>query len=168
MKTGRPKIKVPVESLDIILDILSATILILLIVFAIMSYSDLPETIPSHFNANGEVDGYSNKSLLWLLPGLGLILFIGLYILNKFPHTHNYMVNITEENALKNYRLSTRVVRFTNLFIMLIFGLITYSIIESAKGNNSNMDGWILPLVIGISIILPITILIYQKKINKE
>lgn len=77
------------------------------------------------------------------------------------------MVNITEENAFKNYRLSTRVVRFTNLFLMLIFGIIVYSIVESAKGNNSDLARWILPLVIGISIILPIAILLYQKKINK-
>lgn len=167
MKTGRPKINVPLEGFDIILDLLSATILILLIVYAIISYSELPDTIPSHFNAKGEVDAYSNKSILWLLPGLSVILFFGLYVLNKYPHIHNYMVNITEENALKNYRLSTRIVRFTNLFVMVIFGIVMHSIIESAKNNNSNMNNWILPFIIGFSTLLPIAILIYQKKINK-
>ncbi|WP_456440461.1 DUF1648 domain-containing protein [Psychroserpens sp.] len=167
MKTNRPKIKVPLEGIDIVLDLISATLLILLIVFTVISYTELPDTIPSHFNAAGEVDGYSGKSMIWLLPAIGVVLFLGLYVINKFPHIHNYMVNITEENALKNYRFSTRIVRFTNLFIMVIFGLITYSIVESAKGNNSNLDSWILPFVIGTSIILPIAILIYQKKINK-
>ena len=167
MKTGRPKIKVPLEGLDIILDLISATLLVLLIAYTVISYSELPDTIPSHFNAKGEADGYSEKVMLWMLPALGVVLFFGLYIINKFPHKHNYMVNITEENALKNYRLSTRIVRFTNLFIMFIFGIITYSIVESANGNNSNMDSWILPLIIGISILLPIAILIYQKKMNK-
>lgn len=167
MKTGRPKIKVPLEGLDIIIDLISATLLILLIAYAILSYSELPDTIPSHFNAKGEVDGYSEKSMLWLLPAIGIVLFFGLYIINKFPHMHNYMVNITEENALKNYRLSTRIVRFTNLFIMVIFGIITYSIVESAKGGTSNLDSWILPFIIGTSILLPIAILLYQKNINK-
>ena len=167
MNTGRPKIKVPLEGLDIVLDIISATILILLIAYAIISYTELPDSIPSHFNAKGEVDGYSEKITIWLLPAIGVVLFFGLYTINRYPHLHNYMVNITEENALKNYRLSTRIVRFTNLFIMFIFGIITYSIVESAKGNNSNMDGWILPLIIGLSILFPIAILIYKKKINK-
>lgn len=167
MKTGRPKIKVPLEGLDIVLDILSATLLILMIVYAIISYSELPDTIPSHFNAKGEVDGYSDKSMLWLLPGLGVILFFGLYIMNKYPHIHNYMVNITEENALKNYRLSTRIVRFTNLFVMIIFGIILYSMIASAKNNNSVMGNWILPFIIGFSVLLPIAIFIYQKKVNQ-
>ncbi|WP_033957100.1 DUF1648 domain-containing protein [Psychroserpens jangbogonensis] len=167
MNTGRPKIKAPLEGLDIVLDIISATILILLIAYAIISYTELPDSIPSHFNAKGEVDGYSEKITIWLLPAIGVVLFFGLYIINRYPYLHNYMVNITEENALKNYRLSTRIVRFTNLFIMFIFGIITYSIVESAKGNNSNMDGWILPLIIGLSILFPIAILIYKKKINK-
>jgi uncharacterized membrane protein len=167
MKTGRPKIKVPLEGLDIILDITSATLLIFLIVFTIISYPELPDTIPSHFNAKGEADGYSSKSTLWMLPGLGIILFFGMYILNKFPHIHNYMVNITEENALKNYRLSTRIVRFSNLFVMLTFGIIMYSMIASAKNNNSDLSHWILPFIIGSSIVLPIVILIYMKKINK-
>ena len=167
MKTGRPKIKVPLEGLDIVLDILSATILVLLIAYTIISYSELPDTIPSHFNIKGEVDGYSNKSMLWLLPAFAIVLFFGLYIMNRFPHLHNYMVNITEENALKNYRLSTRIVRFANLFAMFIFGVIAFSIVETSKGNTSNIEIWFLPLVIGISITLPIIIFIYQKNINK-
>ena len=167
MKTGRPKIDVPLEGIDIVLDIISATLLILLIAYTIISYSELPDTIPSHFNAKGEVDGYSDKSMLVFLPAISLVLFIGLFIMNRYPHMHNFMVNITEENALKNYRLSTRIVRFTNLFLVLIFGIIMYSIVTSAKGNNSNMHSWIIPFVVGTSILLPIVILLYQKKINK-
>lgn len=167
MKTNRPKIKVPLEGLDIIVDIMSATLLILLIAYTFVSYSELPDTIPSHFNAKGDIDDYSEKSILWLLPILGVVLFFGMYIINKYPHLHNYMVNITEENAIKNYRLSTRIVRFTNLFIMLLFGIITYSIVESAHGNISKLYSWLLPVIIGFSIVFPITFLIYQKRINK-
>ncbi len=138
-----------------------------MIVFTAMNYGQLSETIPTHFNASGEADAFGDKLNIWLLPGIGVAMFVLLFVVNKYPHMHNYMVNITEDNALKNYRLSTRIVRFTNLFIMFIFGLIYYSIVESAKSNNSNLDRWILPLVIGMSIILPIAILVYQKKINK-
>lgn len=167
MKTGRPKIKVPLEGLDIVLDILSATILILFITYTIISYSDLPETIPTHFNLKGEADGYGKKSMMWLLPALGIVMFFGLYIMNKYPHLHNYMVNITEDNALQNYRFSTRIVRFVNLFVMITFGVISYSIVETSKGHNNAIDNWFFPIVIGISIVLPIVIFFYQKKINK-
>ena len=168
MKTKRPRIKVPYETLDVIIDLITATLLLLLFIYTFMSYSELPDIIPSHFNAKGEVDGHSQKAFLWLLPGFGLLMFVGLSILNKFPHIHNYMVNITEENALKNYRLSTRILRFTNLFVVLIFALIAYHTIQAAKGNPSSLGAWFIPTVIGISVILPIFILVYSNKINKS
>lgn len=168
MKTGRPKIKIPLQPLDIIIDMTSVTLLILMVVYIVMSYGELPDIIPSHFNAKGEVDGHSDKSQLWLLPSVGIALFIGLFILNKYPHYHNYMVNITEDNALKNYRFSTRIVRFTNLFMSLIFVMISYTMIESAKGESFKLGSWFLPFIIGFSILLPIGILIYNNKINKR
>ena len=118
MKTDRPKIKVPYQQIDIILELISATILIFIIVYTIISYSELPETIATHFNANGEADGFGSKSSLWLLTGIFCFLSIFLlFFINKVPHLHNYMVNITEQNALKNYRLSVRMVRYTKLIL---------------------------------------------------
>lgn len=168
MSGGKPKIHVPMEGLDIILDMLSVTFLLLMIIFTIMSYSDLPEIIPSHFDANGNVDGYSNKKFLWLLPAIGAVTLVGLFVLNKYPYIHNYMVNITEENALKNYRLSTRIIRFTNVFTMLTFAIIVYAMIASAKGEIFNFGSWFIYAIIGLSIIAPIGILYYSRKINKS
>nr|WP_321236051.1 DUF1648 domain-containing protein [uncultured Psychroserpens sp.] len=167
MKTNRPKIDVPLQPIDIILDLISITLLILMLVYVTMSYSELPDIIPSHFNGKGEVDGHSEKIMLWLLPALGTVMFIGLFILNRYPHIHNYMVNITEDNALKNYRFSTRIVRITNLFMALLFGIISYSMVQGAKSEHFKLGDWFIPIVIGFSILLPIGILIYNRKINK-
>ncbi len=167
MKSNRPKIKVPFETVDIIVELISVTLLIGMLVYVAISYSDLPEIIPSHFNAQGEVDGYSKKMMIWLLPVIGAVLYVGLFILNKYPHIHNYMVNITEENALKNYRFSTRIVRITNLFVIITFAIVVYAMIQSAHGHHIEFGSWFLPFVIGFSVILPIFIFIYQKKINK-
>jgi len=168
MKTNRPKVDVPLQSIDILLDITSATLIILMIVYVAISYAELPDVIPSHFNGKGEIDGHSEKTTLWFLPIISIAMFIGLFILNKYPHMHNYMVNITEDNALKNYRLSTRIVRVTNLFVALIFCIISYSMIEGATSKNFQLGPWFMPVIIGISILLPIGILIYNKKINKS
>ena len=167
MKTNRPRIAVPFEPMDVVIDLISVSILVLMIIYTSVSYSELPEIIPSHFNGKGEVDGHSNKLFLWMLPALGLITFVGLFILNKYPHLHNYMVNITEENALKNYRFSTRILRFSNLFVMIILGVVTYAIIQSANGTLFKLGSWFMPTVIGISVLLPIFILVYKRNINK-
>ncbi len=166
MKTNRPKITVPWEPLDIIIDLVSLTLLIVMVIYTIMNYSELSETIPTHFNASGEADGYGDKRFIWLLPSIGVVMFILLSTVNRYPHLHNYMVNITEENALKNYRFSTRIVRFTNLFIAILFVGIQYVMVEQGKGNDISLSGWFTPVIIGFSIVFPIFIFIYYRKIN--
>ncbi|MCF6279063.1 MAG: DUF1648 domain-containing protein, partial [Flavobacteriaceae bacterium] len=153
MKTNRPKIDLSLEPIDIIVDLISATLLILMVVYTIMVYSDLPQTIATHFNANGEADSFGDKITLWILPAIGVAIFTGVFFINKYPHIHNYKINITEDNALKNYRLSTRVVRFTNLFCQIIFAIIIFEIIQLAKGNEVNLLG--IPFLI-ITILLPL------------
>ena len=97
MKTNRPRVDVPLQSIDILLDIISATLIILMIVYVATSYGELPDIIPSHFNGKGEIDGHSEKTTLWFLPAISIAMFIGLFILNKYPHMHNYMQNLSNE-----------------------------------------------------------------------
>ena len=167
MKTNRPKIEVPLEPLDIVVDLISVTLFILMIVYTAINYGDLAATIPTHFNASGEADSFGDKLYIWLLPVLGILTFVLLFVLNKYPHFHNYSVNITEDNGLKNYRLSTRIIRFTNLFVAILFAYIQYMMVEHGKGNVINLGSWFTPTIIGISVILPIFIILYQRKINK-
>lgn len=165
--SNRPKIKVPFEPIDIIVEVFSMTLLLVMLIYTIMEYKGLPDTIPTHFNAQGIADDYSDKSMIWGLPILGIVMYAGLFTINRFPHIHNYMVNITEENALNNYRFSTRIVRVVNFFTVVLFAYIQYTIISSAKGKSVTLGSWFLPIVLGLTILLPAFILIYQKKINK-
>ncbi|WP_040278940.1 DUF1648 domain-containing protein [Psychroserpens damuponensis] len=168
MNTNRPRIKVPTEPLDVVVDLISVTIYIVLIVYTAINYGELSNIIPIHFNAAGEADGFGDKTYVWLLPAIGIVTFILLFVLNKFPHIHNYMVNITEDNALKNYRFSTRIVRFTNVFVAILFAFIQYTMVEQGKGNDVGFGSWFTYSIIGVSLILPLFILIYQQKINNK
>ena len=167
MKNGRPRIKVPFQPIDIITELISVTILILMWCYCIINYTDLPDTIATHFNGLGEPDGFSSKSNIWMLPIIATLMYVGLFILNRYPHIHNYMVNITQENALKNYRFSTRILRITNFLSVLLLAYISYVIVESAFGEQFNLGTWFVPVVVGSSIVLPIILVIYIRKMNK-
>jgi hypothetical protein len=157
LKNNRPRINVPLEPLDNIVDLISATVLTMIVVYTAIN-----------FNASGEPDGFGDKIYIWLLPAIGIITFVVLFVLNKFPHFHNYKFNITEDNALKNYRFMTRVFRFTTLFIAILFIFIQYMMIEQGKGNATGFSAWFTPLIIVISLVFAVFIAIYQQKINKS
>jgi uncharacterized membrane protein len=167
LKNNRPKINVPLEPLDNIVDLISATVLTMIVVYTAINFSDLSDTIPTHFNASGEPDGFGDKLYIWLLPAIGIATFTVLFVGNKFPHFHNYKFNITEDNALKNYRFMTRVFRFTNLFVAVLFIFIQYMMIEQGKGNATGFGEWFTPFIIVISLVFAVFIVVYQQKINK-
>jgi len=53
MNTKRPRIKVPFETVDVIIEMLSITLLILMWTYCIINYFELPDTIATHFDATG-------------------------------------------------------------------------------------------------------------------
>ncbi|MEP7165982.1 MAG: DUF1648 domain-containing protein [Ferruginibacter sp.] len=100
MNFERPILKIKPSGTDILLDRLSSLGLIFLWIFTVVQYSKLPDTIPIHFNASGNIDNYGNKLSIFLLPAIISIVFVGLTILNKYPHIFNYIHKITAENAV--------------------------------------------------------------------
>jgi len=165
---NRPRIKIPLETQDLILEMINISLLLFTWLYVIINFSELPETIPTHFNAQGEADDTGSKTLLWILPLVALVTYGTMFFISKKPHIHNYMVNITEENAFKNYQLSTRFLRYTNLFCLVLFSAIVYEIVELAKGHDPNILG--IPFLL-FSLLFPLVgiviIFYYQKKINQ-
>ena len=168
LNNNRPRIEVPFESIDIVMESISIVLILLMWLYLLTEYPNLPDTVASHFNIKGEPDGYNSKTFILILPSIATFMYFGLFLLNKYPHIHNYMVNITPDNALKNYRFSTRIVRIVNMLSMIMLAYITYHIIVSAKWKALTMSNWFFPIVIGVSIILPILIIIYFRKINRN
>ena len=169
MSNKRPRITVPYQSLDIIVELISITILLLKFGYITYEYSSLPDTIPTHFNASGEADAFGSKQSIWISPVIATILFIAMFILNKYPHIHNYMETITEENAFRNYKFSTRLIRFVSLFLVITFALITFHTIQTAKSDGVTLNKWLLPIIIGMSIaVVPVILIYYYKHIKKS
>lgn len=48
---------------------------------AVLMYPLLPESIPIHWDVNGVIDGYGSRPFIFLMPGVSLLLTLGLYCL---------------------------------------------------------------------------------------
>ncbi|WP_299440044.1 DUF1648 domain-containing protein [uncultured Aquimarina sp.] len=149
---SNPIIRVNKEAIDIVLEILTFVGLGILILAPIFYINELPEMIPTHFNAQGLPDDYSSKSTIWFLPVVGLVMGIGLYILNRFPHIFNYPAEITEDNAFRQYKNATRLIRVLNLTITWTFVFIIYKSIAVALNRSEGLGAWFIPVFIGVMI----------------
>lgn len=148
--TKRPKIKLQLTIIDRIFEIATLIILLMTWILIVVSYTKLPDIVPTHFNALGEVDDFGGKRSILTLPVIATVMYIGLIVLNQFPHIFNYPKNITEENAFIQYVYATRLVRYLNFIVVLIFGYFTLETIRNANGNMDGLGIWSLPLILAL------------------
>ena len=143
----RPRILPQKLKLDKLLEISTVVLLFISIIVAVYFYFHLPETIPIHYSASGAPDNYGPRISIFFLPAMSLILFSGIYTLNKYPQLFNYLHPITEENAARQYANACRLLRVVNFFMVaLLFTCLVLSI-NSSMEQNSPLPGWLLPLI---------------------
>lgn len=146
----RPKIKLELTSADKTIEIIGWLLVVAVWALTITNYAILPDTIPTHYNAAGQANGFGGKATILTLPLLATVLFVGLTFLNKFPHIFNYTTKITQDNALRQYTNATRLTRYLKLVIVVIFAFIANKTIQNAKGEADGLGVWFLPLTMGL------------------
>jgi uncharacterized membrane protein len=142
------------------LKVLSVLLMAMLFGYIFYIWNDLPEKVPTHFNTTGRVDRWGGKGSLWMLPIIGLLLFMILSSLERFPHIFNYPVTITEENAPKLYLEARRMLVILNFEITFFLSYISWGIVQAAYGHDS-IGVWSIPFFL-IVIISTIGISIYR------
>ncbi len=157
----RPILRIKLTTADKIFESVGWILIVFVWGLAIKNYSNLPVTIPTHYNAVGQADGFGGRVNILLIPLVATVLFIGLTIVNKFPHVINYPTSITKDNALKQYTNATRLVRYLKCILVFIFGLITYQTIRHADGQTYELGSWFLPMILGL-IFIPLIYFIYR------
>ena len=146
----RPKMKLKLTTIDKAFEMLGWISVLAVWVLTIANYTNLPDMIPIHYNVAGQADGFARKVSILIQPLISTVLFIGMTILNRFPHVFNYPTNITKDNALRQYTNATRMIRYLKIIIVVIFGVITLQTIRYATGEITELGVWFLPLILGL------------------
>ncbi|MEN9340305.1 MAG: hypothetical protein RIQ62_1617 [Bacteroidota bacterium] len=161
---NRPKIELELTLFDKALEILGWISVLVIWILVITNYITLPDSIPIHYNSMGVADRFGGKENILTLPIVATVLFIGLTMLNKFPHLFNYPTPITEDNALRQYTYATRLLRYLKFIILVIFGAITWQTIS----NVHNIGIWFLPMTVALMLIPFIYFLIKSLNSTKQ
>ena len=163
---GRPKIKIPKTSSEWIWDIVGLLCYAGSIVFLFFVWNQLPDEVPAHYNAVGEVDRWGSKWELLILPGIGAFILFFMQVLEKYPELHNYPKRFNESNAKQFYLQSRKIVNQIKNSCLIIFSIILVESVSIALGWGSGFGIWFLPVTIGGIVILLIVGIVNQRKIQ--
>jgi len=120
--------------------------MLIIIGYIAMQYGALPELIPSHYGVGGEPDAFGKKSTLLLLLAITIGSYVGMFILNKFPHVFNYPTEVTSENARSLYKKATRMIRSLNTVIVVAMSYIIYATIQTAFNKQDGLGNYFMPV----------------------
>ena len=121
-------------------DLLVLLVILLPYLFLAKLYNTLPETVPTHFGADGRPNDFSNKATLWV--GISIIAAVSalVYLLLRF---------IPYIDPKKKAKYSADVFNKIAVAVVLLLSLINCFVIYSAKSGSFSMGGF-FPVIFGI------------------
>jgi uncharacterized membrane protein len=125
-------------------ELLPISMIVLIIILGFVLYPSLPEQIPSHWNAKGEVDDYSGKMFsVVFYPALTLFVYLLMLVLPKI------------DPLKKNYAKFSNVYFWTKVVFVGFFSLIYIFTLFFSLGKISfNISYFIVPLISVLYLIL--------------
>jgi uncharacterized membrane protein len=133
---------------DRVLESIAIGAVIFGVVLVLFGWSGLPQTIPTHFDAAGNADGWGPKEMIWILPSISVVLITSMLFLIRFPWISNTPVKITEENAEHQYGLIVRLLSLLACVVSLLFLALVNDTISIAGGGVSLLGSWFMPAFI--------------------
>jgi len=107
------------------LRLISNTISVLLIsgyiVFLATYWSNIPETVPTHFNALGKPDAYGSKGSLIAEVVIMAALLLLLAVVERFPSVWNFPVKVTSENRNRLYAIGFAMLGAMKILMICVF-----------------------------------------------
>lgn len=122
--------KIPKSPDERIADVIGLVAILFMIVYMVLKYSGLPDTVPIHFGANGEADSFGSKEAFIIFPFINIGMYVLLTVLERYPQAHNYPARLNEHNAEAFYRNSRKILNYTKNVIAVFFTYITYEILN--------------------------------------
>jgi len=144
----RPILKLPKTKFEKIWDYIGFGIFMLSILYIFIMWGKIPEEVPGHFNGAGEVDRWGSKIELFILPFIGVFLWILLSLLEKAPHMHNYPARLNENNVKAFYLNSRKSLNEIKNLCLIIFAVISFQMVRIAIGEIETIGWWLLPIVL--------------------
>ena len=134
------KMKLRSSLFDRIANIICLVLLVGVVVFFIAAWGSIPDQVPGHYDAGGNVTRMGSKSELVILPIMAWFLYLIMLGVSLFPQAWSTGVKVTAENRVRVYRAIKHMLSTVKLAVVIIFVFIALS-----TAITQSLPSWFLP-----------------------
>ena len=150
------------------LEALTFTLLALHLLYLWLSYTSLPDTVPTHFNAAGRADDFGSRDSIWALWFVSLGLYAMFTALNFVPLRSplwNLPEHIKEDTSGRSRPLVNELVAWLKLLTVSIFFFLSWLTVQTAQEAEV---AWSVPVLLVSSLFLPLlTLAVYLYRMGQ-
>lgn len=122
--------KLKITKFQFVIEIITLLFLIAMFVYLRQAWAGIPDKVPGHFDAAGQINRWGNKSELLMVPIISVILYLLLTAVTFFPAIWNVPASVTEENRTIVYESIRNMMCVMKLEMVLCFTYISYKSIK--------------------------------------
>ena len=154
---SRDRKKKPITLSDRILELVAAAMAVLLLVLTGVLYSQAPETVPTHFNFSGEVDGWEGKGFYWILAAIMLVSMIICASAAYNRKLVNLPIRLKEPVFYRQIGLISRMCRI----MTITFGFIWLAVLLAMSASFIGMSESVAVALIPLSVVLMLGVVMF-------
>jgi uncharacterized membrane protein len=149
-----------------IFEAISWVALAALILIPAIWYDRLPEQIPTHYGFGGMPDHHSGKGAIWMLPAIGVVLFLLFSGINLLLTARPSRYEKPKPEELIKLPKIILLMQLLKVFLSLTFVYIIIQTIRVTSGEAEGLGAWFLPVFIGLLLIFPpvFMVWVFRKK----
>lgn len=132
-----PVAKLPWE---MALEIIAVIAIVANVLLVIRYWSELPATVPMHFNIRGEADLFGPKVTIWIGPAIAIACYILMTFVAKNTANWNYPVPINPDNANIQAQIGWDMLISMKAEMALLLGFIEWQVIRVALGKAETVN----------------------------
>jgi len=155
--------KIKYTKFQIALEIVGSLLLLGMIIFIFAKWNQIPDQVPGHYNAMGEIDRWGSKIEIIILPLMSIFIYAMTTGFSFFPQTWNIPVKISDSNKEEIYKYSMSLLIFMKVEVVGMFFYITYFTVMAQP-----LPSYFLPIVLLVIFGTLIYFIILMSKAGKK
>lgn len=149
------------------MEALSLAALVTMFLVVGKSWPELPGRIPVHFGFLGQPNSWGGKDSIWLLPGLGVLVYGFLSFARGRPYLMNVPFEIDKSNP-KVLALLHDYLAVSKASVMLVLAILCWRSVEVAAGRAAGLGTVFLPLTMALIFVPIITYFVKLSKVSLD
>jgi len=111
-------------------------------------YSRLPERIATHFNVAGVANGLGARSVLWVLVGIAVLLYLILSVVGSLQGVVSLKRPLAAEREKVGLAESMEMVGWIKVEVCWMFAYLCLAMVRNGMGLQVGLGWWFLPVTL--------------------